>query len=396
MTIRSTFLPLLFSGLVGCSAEPRHAPPSAEFLIASGDSTFWVRSGSDGVRVRRSPILLTRYGGKFYELYVADDDRSFFDAVFIGQRIYRRDLVTGDSLAIFLDPTVPKFASAYAAAHPDERPLAPSEEGSDSPHAVATSETEILDVFGPYLTYEHHTDVDIVNGEDAHTTRRGVVDIARATNASLASIFGASVAARVAAEGRRALDRTIDSVRRARGARARRAAEAIEAFTFDSASFELADDRGRPVVAFVVPGRGERAGGLALPLPPVTAAGLEWWEDVRPVLPSPSADGDEWRGQTYDVLARYDSTGERLTLVLRDTAKREFSLGRLPAPARRVYRLDRPSLDSVERRALARAFDESVRYSDEARTAAAPPARPRIVPAVYAPRSSSRPRSRTR
>src|SRR4051794_9768242 len=60
---------------VACRAN-RVAPPRANFLIMAGDSTFWIRSGAQGVHARGSPILLGRYGGKFYEVYVVDDDHS--------------------------------------------------------------------------------------------------------------------------------------------------------------------------------------------------------------------------------------------------------------------------------------------------------------------------------
>ena len=63
--------------------------------MAAGDSTFWVSSDSTGMRVRGSPMLLARWDGRFYEVYVADDDRSYYDAVFVGQQVFRRDLLTG-------------------------------------------------------------------------------------------------------------------------------------------------------------------------------------------------------------------------------------------------------------------------------------------------------------
>jgi hypothetical protein len=34
--------------------------------------------------------------GRFYELNVTDDDRSYGDAVLVGQRVYRRDLENDD------------------------------------------------------------------------------------------------------------------------------------------------------------------------------------------------------------------------------------------------------------------------------------------------------------
>ena len=51
--------------------------PTASFLVAAGDSTFWVTLDARGPVVRRSAILLAQYGGRFYEVYVVDDDRSF-------------------------------------------------------------------------------------------------------------------------------------------------------------------------------------------------------------------------------------------------------------------------------------------------------------------------------
>src|ERR671915_677676 len=92
--------------LVVCACASDAPPPASEFLVSAGDSTYWVRTDTTGVRVRGSPILLARYGGQFYEVYVTDDDRSFADATFVGQRIYRRSLVSGDSTLVFEDSVV--------------------------------------------------------------------------------------------------------------------------------------------------------------------------------------------------------------------------------------------------------------------------------------------------
>ena len=62
-------------------------------------------------------------GGRFYELYVADDDRSYFDALLIGQRIYRRDLVSGDSVQVFEDVRVTGIARSYATDAPGRAPI---------------------------------------------------------------------------------------------------------------------------------------------------------------------------------------------------------------------------------------------------------------------------------
>ena len=59
-------------------------PPRAEFILSNADSSFWVATTSGQIRVRGVPLLLARYSNRFYELYTADDDRSYPDALFVG------------------------------------------------------------------------------------------------------------------------------------------------------------------------------------------------------------------------------------------------------------------------------------------------------------------------
>jgi len=391
LTLATAALVAIAAGACSPRAETVDAPPSAEFLVTAGDSAFWVSSVEGRFRIRRAPITVANVAGRFYELYVADDDRSYFDALLVGQRIYRRDLVSGDSLQVFEDRRVTRVATDYAAAHPGDRPLAADEEGSDEPHTVATSDTELLDVVGPLLSYAHHTDIDIANTEDSHAVRHGVVDLRNGTAASLQGVFGDTVARRIVAEGRAAYHVVIDSVRRASGSRGRRAARAIDSFHFDSTSFTIDEIDGAPMVGFFVPGEGETGGGLALPLPHVRAPEPSWWRDIAPTVPRLGADSasEVWKGARYDVVAQYDSSGEFAVLVVRDSAKHEWNAARLPTPARRVYRLDTPDVDSTARQALARAFDESTLYSGAARTVLGPRrARPRVVLVNRTPRQA--------
>jgi hypothetical protein len=366
----------LLATTLSCRARPDDVelPPRAEFLISAGDSTFWVRTEEGGLRVRRAPLTLANVGGRFYELYVADEDLSYFDALLVGQRIYRRDLVSGDSLEVFQDGRVKEIARAYAAAHPRERPLGPNEEGSDDPHTVATSDAELLDVVGPLLSYEHHLDIDIANVEDSHLVRHGVVDLRDGAATSLQRVFGDTAAHRLIVAGRSAYRTVIDSLRRSTNGRGSRAARAIDAFRFDSTSFSIDDIDGAPMVGFHVPGSGTAGGAVALPLPYVRAPEPSWWREVAPTVPKLGVDSlsEIWSGSEYDVVARYDTTGEYATIVVRDSALREWTAARLPTPARRVYRLDAPAVDSASRRALARAFDESSLYSGNARTVRGP------------------------
>jgi hypothetical protein len=108
-----------------------------------------------------------------------------------------------------------------------------------------------------------------------------------------------------------------------------------------------------------------------------------------PVLGADSA-SEVWTGPRYDVIARYDTSGEYATLLVRDSAKQEWSAGRLPTPTRRVYRLDITNVDTTVRRGLARAFDESTLYSGSARTVLGPRrGRPGIVLARWSRATST-------
>jgi hypothetical protein len=367
---------VLLLGATACAGDPRvqAPPPAADFLVTAGDSAFWVSTTEGQFRIRRAPLMLANFGGRFYELYVADDDRSYFDALLIGQRIYRRDLVSGDSVPVFEDRRVSAIARAYASAHPTERPLDDDEDGSDEPHTVATSDAELLDVVGPMLSFARHTDIDITNVEDSHIERHAVVDLRDGSVVTLGGIFGDSVARHITAQGRAAYHIVIDSVRRAHGESARRAANVIDAFRFDSTSFAIVDIDGEPMVGFYVPGEGTSGEGLSLPLPHVRAPKPSWWSEIATSIPALGADSasEVWTGGRYDVIARYDTSGEYATLVIRDSTKREWNAGRLPTPARRVYRLDVPDVDTAARRGLARAFDESTLYSGAARTVRGP------------------------
>ena len=362
--------------LVACACGPTTPPPSSEFLVSAGDSTYWVRTDTTGVRVRGSPILLARYGGQFYEVYVTDDDRSFTDAMFVGQRIYRRDLVSGDSTLVFEDSIIPGMARAYGAANPGSRPLRPDEDSADDPGTSTTAEVTVLDVHGPYLSYDYHVDVEGNSGPDWHSTRRGVLDLRTGRTATLATLFGNATAVRVARQARLAYLAAIDSIFRSDSHGARLVAAALRSYAFDEASFAITDLGGAPAVAFYVPGKGSgAAGGITLPLPPIAVTDAPWWrEDVRAGLPQVRADSllERWPRGPLEVAARYDTAfGSAFAmLALRDSGRRrEWPIARVQAPVHHIHWLDRPALDSVARHGLARAFNEAAFYDENVRTA---------------------------
>jgi len=361
--------------IVVCACAPAAPPPAAEFLVAAGDSTYWIRTDTTGVRVRGSPILLARFSGQFYEVYVTDDDRSFADASFVGQRIYRRDLVTGDSTLVFEDSVVPGMARSYAEENPGARRLGPDEEPDGDPVTSTTAEVTVLDVHGPYLSYDHHVDVERPGGPSWHATRRGVLDLRTGEAASLSNLFGQAAAARVARQARLAYLAAIDSVVRSESEGARQLAASLRSYAFDETSFAITDVGGRAAVVFHVPGRGPgTAGGLTLPLPAIAAGDVAWWSrDVRPGLPQVRADSllERWPRGRIEVAARYDtaSGGTHAVLSIRDTTRRVWPITRVQAPVHHIHWLDRPALDSVARTGLARAFNEAALYDENLRTA---------------------------
>ena len=357
--------------LAGCGSERKAGavPPAAEFLLAAGDSMFWVKSSASGVAVRGSPIVLAHIDGRFYELYVADDDRSFPRALFVGQRLYRRDILSGDSIVIFADTAIPPLAARYGREHPELRPLRPDEPADDEPLVEASAEVELLDVHGPYVSVEYHLDIDDEGGQTHHTAR-AVVDARTGRRALLGKLFGANAAKTLQRAGERAFAEAIDSVLAARDDRARRAANTISDFTFDAGSFTLAAVGTKPAVAFFAPGGGDRAGGLALPLPPIETESPPWWIPITSQLPETADDGrvDVWRRPAYEVRVEYSVSGEKAAIVLATTDS-AWDRGVIPAPARRIFWLDDPPLDGPTRHALRRAFDEAALYDEDARRA---------------------------
>jgi acyl-CoA hydrolase len=359
--------------VAACRAE-RNAPPGAELLVAAGDSTYWIRTGPRGLRSRGSPIQLARLGGRFYEIYVVDDDRSYSDAEIVAQQVWRRDLITNDSALVFRDTTILGLERWYARAHPDDRRLDPDEALGDMPHVSATSRFDVLDQYGPFMSYDYSADLIVTGGAEWHFSRRGVLDRRDGGDASLATLFGDSTARSLRKRGATLFAQALDSVLASNDARAREAAGAIGDFDFDSSSFALVSRGNVLEVEFVAPGHGSRAGGLILPLPPVAVPAPSWWGGVERTLPvAVDSTAERWRNDRLQLIARLNEGEDSAHLSLIDSSGREWPLGVTGTPVRRVYWLDHPRTDSTTFRALARAFDEAALYSDDARTAMTDP-----------------------
>lgn len=364
---------LLAAILAGCADAPDARPPEAEFLVAAGDSTYWVRPARNGLRLRGSPILLARVDERFHEVFVTDDERLYDDASFVGQRVWRRDLVRGDSVLVFEDTLAPALARRWASQQAGARLLGPSDAPADEPLASAMVEVAVIAVHGPYLSFEYHADVESEDERPWHTTRRGVVDLRSGRQMSLADLFGAPVARRLVTAARRNYLETVDSLVQSGDRRAATLAASLDAFAFDASSFTLGGDARAPAVGFFVPGRGEGdAGEVAIPIPELPVPAPGWWPEVRAGLPAgdDESPADRWEHQGYAVTAERGALTARLTLT--DAADRHWPIGTVQAPVHHILWLDTPAVDSATRRGLSRAFDEAVFYDETMRTASRP------------------------
>lgn len=392
---------LAMSGIgAACGESPKSgdALPAAEFLFAAGDSTYWVRSDGEGMRVRSAPILLTDVDGRLFEVFLADDGAEYPDASFATTRLWSRALQSRDSTLLFADSTVLRELAAWRKAHPRELEIDPNdEEVPDDPRTVVHDELEIIDVHGPYLTFEHLLNADIDGGPPhQHRGRRFVVDVRSGHLASLADLLGADEASRVISTARTSLAQLTDSIRQAGSGgddRAEAAVETLDSFVFDSTSFGVTDLAREPAVAFMVPGYSADGEALALYLPPIGVKAPAWWQAVRATLPEWTADSSRvrWERRAYDVAATPSEDGESLALMLRargmTSSKRDWPVATVAAPAYQLIALDQPPLDSAARAALARAFDVSTALDGLVQRASwrvAPPrvpARSRSMPA---------------
>ena len=354
---------------VAC-AERVNQAPRAEFIVAAGDSTYWVRSEGSGVRLRGSPMVLARLDNRFLELYVVDDDHSFENALFVGQRLYQRDLESGDSTEIFRDTLVPSLAEKYARAHPDARRLGPDEDPGEEPDVSATAEVTVLGVHGPFLSVEYHVDTSGTGDEGWHMTRQAVVDLRSGAAATLADILGPTEAGLVLDRARKLYKETLDSIRRDARPAARRAARSIGHFRFDPTSFSITAPNGTIMIAFSAPGQGSGGEGFTLPMRPIPVTEPAWWSDARIALPTATREREElWSRGAYVVKAVYDTSARPVQLSIVDSTGHAFPVGGISSPVHRIYWLDRPPVDRTQRSALSRAFDEAASYGEAVRAA---------------------------
>lgn len=367
---------LAIAGVDGCD-RGANRPPSTEFIVAAGDSTYWVRTSGSNVRMRGSPLVLARLDGRFRELYVVDDDRSFEDALFVGQTLFQRDIISGDSTEIFKDTLVATLAEAYARSHPDARRLGPDEDVAEEPSVSATADVSVLGVHGPFLSVEYHVDTSGASDDSWHMTQHMVIDLRTGRRVTLGDVLGVPEANAVLKRARTSYRETVDSLRRDSRAVAQRAARSLGQFRFDPNSFSLTAPNGSLMIAFSAPGQGSGGEGFTMPIRPIAVVEPAWWSEARNAVPTSTREREEhWSHGGYVLKAIYDTAAQPVRMVLVDSGGREFSVGGVTAPVHRIYWLDDPPLDKRQRAALTKAFDEAALYEDAAR-AEAPLAAPR-------------------
>ena len=184
----------------GCALPPP-TPPAAEFLVSAGDQTYWVHSDNSGLRVRGSPLILARTGGRYYEIFVSEIDRSFPRALLSGERIFRRELATGDSAIIFDDTTIVKLSERYHQQHPYAPLLGPNDDPEDNVDITAVGETDVLNVLGPYIAVEHRLSIERVDEHGIEDTTRAVIDLRSGKPVALDRMLRDSAVREAAGEG---------------------------------------------------------------------------------------------------------------------------------------------------------------------------------------------------
>src|SRR3954465_13884888 len=174
-TMRYTFIAI--TAFAGACALPPPPPPVAEFLVSAGDQTYWVRSDNSGLKIRGSPLILARSGGRYYEIFVSEIDRSFPRALLSGERVFRRELASGDSTIIYDDSAIVKMSEDYHRRHPRAPLLRPDDDPEDNVDVTAVGETDILNVLGPYVAIEHRLSIERPDDHDENDTTRAVIDL---------------------------------------------------------------------------------------------------------------------------------------------------------------------------------------------------------------------------
>ncbi|MCC7054791.1 MAG: hypothetical protein IT355_16085 [Gemmatimonadaceae bacterium] len=364
---------VLVSAGTGCRpALPATPMAEAEFLVVTDDSTAWVRAGRDTVQVLRAPMLVAELAGRLVEIYVAEDPIDFEEASFLVTRVYRRDLVSGDSALVFADSTVLREAMAWVAAHPGAERLDSEEElPPDEGRALESSITP-LEVVGPVMGLEVHVDRTV--GElGTHDTYRATVDLATGRRLALGDLVPHRAAADAMVTARQHIGSAVSLATKQGGAVGRAAGAAIGALLMDSLSFSLVRRNDSLAAQFLLHDEqviDEEHDAHRYALEPVTLPATGWWPGAVGTLPREGDDSTlAFAIGTLALTVHADR--EDMAMVTADTRRGPRPVLAMRGPVRRLI-LVADSLIAPAgqwRRALQRAFSESGYYSDQVRAA---------------------------
>lgn len=360
--------------LVAASCTPAArtaAPPDAEFLVVSDDSTAWVRSSRDTVVVRRAPMLLATLDGRLVEIYVAEDAVDFEGATFTVHRVYRRDLVRGDSTLVFADSTVLRDLIAYVRAHPGDERLQGDDEPAAGARALDASITP-MEVVGTTLGLEVHVDRTI--GElGTHDTYRATVDLRSGLRLTLPAVVSPVAASRALHQATLDLSGAVALAGRRAGPVGAAASRALATLAFDSLSFTLVRTGDSLAVQFLAHDEqviDEARDTHRFELEPIVVAPPAWWSGARITLPRLLPDSTE-RVELgrLSLDLRYDTAD--VAFIAARTTMGARAVTRMRGPVRRVIAVSDSLIQPTGqwRRALERAFSESGYNSDEVRAA---------------------------
>jgi hypothetical protein len=141
----------------------RNPPPRAEFLVVGSDSTYWISTMEGRPEVRGEPLVLARYGGRWYEVYSADDDKSYDDA------LARRPIPVSPrsphrrQVLVFADTVVAANGRGVCALIRTRNPCRPTKTAKPI-RASKRPPSSIFLTFGPFLSYEYRLDVSTRGG----------------------------------------------------------------------------------------------------------------------------------------------------------------------------------------------------------------------------------------
>ena len=367
-----TFTLVMALFAVACSPRGRDgARPEAEFLLVSDDSTAWVHTSADTVIVQRAPMLLATLKGRLIEIYVDEESINFDDATFLVSRLFRRDLVSGDTTLVFADSVVLREAMAYIRAHPTAERLDDDDPVPDDARSLESSIAP-LDVVGTTIGLELHTDRTV--GElGTHDTYRATIDLETGRRLTMRDLMAPRAASATIATAQRNLAGAVALAGAREGKVGKAASRAIASLTFDSLSFALTrvgDSLAAQFLAHDEQVIDEARDTHRFALEPIALQPPVWWSVARGTLPRQLRDSAtrfdvgrlvldvQYDGQDVAQVATRTSGGVRAVTRMRGPVRRAIAVGDSLITPRGAWR-----------RALERAFSESGYNSDLVRVA---------------------------